>query len=227
MAGPARATDAMVWCASSRQLRGIRSRGRRDARDQNGSSVCEASWGASNRGAVCPDYDLITGNFTSQLTLGGETLTGSAGEFYMPNGFVARLDGSGAAQSAIGFGSSVVSSCCDGPSVATWPNGDWVVGGGASSLRPDGVVDFRVPRCIRRRGHARSCAAPRGGAQGLGGGAWLRCARPRGRAAHERRAARIGARLRRRRHPRADLRRGRAWKRPRSATTAMTVGRRC
>jgi hypothetical protein len=85
---------------------------------------------------------VITGNFTSQLTLGGETLTGSAGEFFMPNGFVARLDGSGAAQSAIGFGSSVVSSCCDGPSVATWPNGDWVVGGGASSLRPDGVLDF-------------------------------------------------------------------------------------
>ena len=56
-AGPARATDAMVWCASSRQLRGIRSRGRRDARDQDGSSVCEASWGASNRVAVCPDYD--------------------------------------------------------------------------------------------------------------------------------------------------------------------------
>ena len=30
-AGPARATDAMVWCASSRQLRGIRSRGRTPA----------------------------------------------------------------------------------------------------------------------------------------------------------------------------------------------------
>jgi hypothetical protein len=84
---------------------------------------------------------VIAGNFSSQMVLGGETLTGSA-TGYMSNGFVARLDGSGTTESAIDFGTSVVSSCCDGPSVATWPNGDWVVGGGGSFTRTNGELDF-------------------------------------------------------------------------------------